>query len=102
SYVFVFFFFFSSRRRHTSFSRDWSSDVCSSDLPGGGEGTVCGDQFEARPLLWAGKTAIEHSDAVVTFQAGRDDVPADEAGAAKDEDTQTGHQRSPGPEPAEA
>src|SRR5215475_14749381 len=27
-----FFFFFSSRRRHTRFSRDWSSDVCSSDL----------------------------------------------------------------------
>src|SRR5215475_15800751 len=25
------YFFFSSRRRHTSFSRDWSSDVCSSD-----------------------------------------------------------------------
>src|SRR5690606_39524248 len=25
-------FFFSSRRRHSSFSRDWSSDVCSSDL----------------------------------------------------------------------
>src|SRR5690606_40250224 len=24
-------FFFSSRRRHTRFSRDWSSDVCSSD-----------------------------------------------------------------------
>src|SRR5205809_6829523 len=30
--VFVFFFFFSSRRRHTRCSRDWSSDVCSSDL----------------------------------------------------------------------
>src|SRR5690606_39731650 len=28
----VVFFFFSSRRRHTRFSRDWSSDVCSSDL----------------------------------------------------------------------
>src|SRR5690606_39644091 len=28
-------FFFSSRRRHTRFSRDWSSDVCSSDLDGG-------------------------------------------------------------------
>src|SRR5690606_40058314 len=28
-------FFFSSRRRHTRFSRDWSSDVCSSDLGGG-------------------------------------------------------------------
>src|SRR5207245_8468323 len=26
-------FFFSSRRRHTSCYRDWSSDVCSSDLP---------------------------------------------------------------------
>src|SRR2546422_10623467 len=29
------FFFFSSRRRHTRCSRDWSSDVCSSDLAGG-------------------------------------------------------------------
>src|SRR5690606_40710227 len=28
----VSYFFFSSRRRHTRFSRDWSSDVCSSDL----------------------------------------------------------------------
>src|SRR5207253_3989532 len=40
SYLFVFsfflfyyfFFFFSSRRRHTRWPRDWSSDVCSSDL----------------------------------------------------------------------
>src|SRR6266496_705287 len=29
------FFFFSSRRRHTRSLRDWSSDVCSSDLHGG-------------------------------------------------------------------
>src|SRR5207245_3985143 len=29
---FCFFFFFSSRRRHTRCYRDWSSDVCSSDL----------------------------------------------------------------------
>src|SRR3712207_6559574 len=28
----IFFFFFSSRRRHTIYWRDWSSDVCSSDL----------------------------------------------------------------------
>src|SRR5207247_4180886 len=28
------FFFFSSRRRHTRSTRDWSSDVCSSDLAG--------------------------------------------------------------------
>src|SRR5439155_7131791 len=35
SYPFLFcyvFFFFSSRRRHTRWPRDWSSDVCSSDL----------------------------------------------------------------------
>src|SRR3712207_7594362 len=29
------FFFFSSRRRHTRYWRDWSSDVCSSDLGAG-------------------------------------------------------------------
>src|SRR5206468_4636939 len=34
SLVLMFFcmFFFSSRRRHTRSDRDWSSDVCSSDL----------------------------------------------------------------------
>ena len=32
SSVDFFFFFFSSRRRHTRWPRDWSSDVCSSDL----------------------------------------------------------------------
>src|SRR5437868_9025371 len=31
-FFFFFFFFFSSRRRHTRSKRDWSSDVCSSDL----------------------------------------------------------------------
>src|SRR2546422_4693922 len=31
-YLLFYFFFFSSRRRHTRCSRDWSSDVCSSDL----------------------------------------------------------------------
>src|SRR5699024_11692378 len=30
--LFVFTFFFASRRRHTRSKRDWSSDVCSSDL----------------------------------------------------------------------
>src|SRR2546430_7346288 len=29
---YLIFFFFSSRRRHTRFDCDWSSDVCSSDL----------------------------------------------------------------------
>src|SRR5207253_4025306 len=38
-----FLFFFSSRRRHTRWPRDWSSDVCSSDLfdaLGGGEAVI--------------------------------------------------------------
>src|SRR6266849_10611796 len=35
-------FFFSSRRRHTRSTRDWSSDVCSSDLPDG-------DRLRRRP-----------------------------------------------------
>src|SRR6266511_5465002 len=55
---FSFFFFFSSRRRHTRFSRDWSSDVCSSDLEvtmdpierliahGADEGCVCMSHLE--------------------------------------------------------
>src|SRR6266496_6031273 len=35
----VLFFFFSSIRRHTRSLRDWSSDVCSSDLRSAGAGT---------------------------------------------------------------
>src|SRR5690606_40976175 len=40
--VVLLLFFFSSRRRHTRFSRDWSSDVCSSDLHRLGQ--LCGGQ----------------------------------------------------------
>src|SRR5256886_11570056 len=36
------FFFFSSRRRHTRFDCDWSSDVCSSDLGYRSAGTIEG------------------------------------------------------------
>src|SRR5438876_7588030 len=43
-------FFFSGRRRHTTWTGDWSSDVCSSDLPpaAGGEGAPV---REAGPAL---------------------------------------------------
>src|SRR2546422_8379308 len=41
-FFFFFFFFFSSRRRHTRCSRDWSSDVCSSDLAWGFYGASLG------------------------------------------------------------
>src|SRR5574339_842552 len=37
--MFLLFFFFSSRRRHTISPGDWSSDVCSSDLPPWTEGS---------------------------------------------------------------
>src|SRR5690606_40424912 len=36
--------FFAGRRRHTSFSRDWSSDVCSSDLSFKPTGKITGSQ----------------------------------------------------------
>src|SRR5207249_8478731 len=42
------FFFFSSRRRHTRSKRDWSSDVCSSDL-GGLQHLDVRRHFEAAP-----------------------------------------------------
>src|SRR5207249_9503710 len=64
------FFFFSSRRRHTRSKRDWSSDVCSSDLLSEeglhdpGEGRPQGDGFamvDARPIrrLLAGEESVE-------------------------------------------
>src|SRR2546430_11441766 len=51
--VMCIFFFFSSRRRHTRFDCDWSSDVCSSDL--GFENSVSADFFTV-PLRVAKKT----------------------------------------------
>src|SRR5215510_10267842 len=42
--AFFIFFFFSSRRRHTRWPRDWSSDVCSSDLL----------DAAGSPVWWAG------------------------------------------------
>src|SRR5690606_40819326 len=51
-----FVFFFSSRRRHTRFSRDWSSDVCSSDLPEGRRrrSCCCSPRSSALPPLREG------------------------------------------------
>src|SRR2546429_3855771 len=50
----LFFFFFSSRRRHTRCSRDWSSDVCSSDLFHGVADNRVGVTGQAEVLLRAG------------------------------------------------
>src|SRR3712207_9402708 len=43
--------FFSSRRRHTRYWRDWSSDVCSSDLEAGAERHLAGPVESARVLV---------------------------------------------------
>src|SRR5699024_12009931 len=45
-----FFFFFSSRRRHTRSKRDWSSDVCSSDLRTGPRGARGAEAAQDRHL----------------------------------------------------
>src|SRR6266511_5593210 len=64
----IYFFFFSSRRRHTRFSRDWSSDVCSSDL--GGHPPVSDDAFEQRTGLPRGEyLKVETASAVAGDQA---------------------------------
>src|SRR5690606_39548308 len=63
-------FFFSSRRRHTRVSRDWSSDVCSSDLDTTqSTGTNDGDVPQDGPAVTAAGTL-----------AGLVTVGADEAG----------------------
>src|SRR2546427_11207704 len=64
--TFCFFFFFSSRRRHTRFDCDWSSDVCSSDLfvrMDYGEAIAilerAGEKFEF-PVSWGIDLQSEH------------------------------------------
>src|SRR5437879_1079944 len=47
------FFFFSSRRRHTRYIGDWSSDVCSSDLRGVGQPPTVASHGLARDLMQA-------------------------------------------------
>src|SRR5690606_39336830 len=52
--------FFSSRRRHTRFSRDWSSDVCSSDLAS-----------EINKLFFEVLIAPAYSDAALRILTGK-------------------------------
>src|SRR5690554_7915474 len=56
SYV---FFFFSSRRRHTRCGRDWSSDVCSSDLVVPGAAETDGD-VERHLQVRGGRHVLAH------------------------------------------
>src|SRR5699024_2300398 len=53
-HLYVLLFFFSSRRRHTRSKRDWSSDVCSSDL------RMVGLSMITMPATTAGLNVLEN------------------------------------------
>src|SRR5437762_8911145 len=78
---FFFFFFFSSRRRHTRYIGDWSSDVCSSDLTGTFTLRLRSSESTSIPVMsgsltssvtrsglsiWARPSAVAPSSAVLT------------------------------------
>src|SRR5690554_6832787 len=79
-----FVFFFSSRRRHTRCGRDWSSDVCSSDL--------ASDANWGRILAAVGRSGVVDfdldlvqiylNDVQIVEDGGRCDSYNEEAGAA--------------------
>src|SRR5216684_7082882 len=75
---YFFFFFFSSRRRHTRCSRDWSSDVCSSDLLWEsrylgrlvrGAGYIRND-LELDAMLTACRNALAEGNSLIIFPEG--------------------------------
>src|SRR5690348_18151511 len=73
-YIIFVFFFFSSRRRHTRWTGDWSSDVCSSDL------NVADNQVG--PLLSKLKTCFDK------FRTYVSEIPTDdEQGLNTEEDS---------------
>src|SRR5204862_1655330 len=70
------FFFFSSRRRHTRSLRDWSSDVCSSDL-NKAIGAYNGGVKTPNPAYAAGvKTVAEYARRVLEHATALDDPSA--------------------------
>src|SRR5699024_11981224 len=60
-------FFFSSRRRHTRSKRDWSSDVCSSDLRT--PHIVIGTPSRVKDLMQSGALDLHLADTVVIDEA---------------------------------
>src|SRR3712207_304270 len=57
-------FFFSSRRRHTRYWRDWSSDVCSSDLESAAPYALTG------AVIASDRAAVAHAQRYLRFAAG--------------------------------
>src|SRR3712207_2996621 len=67
--------FFSSRRRHTRYWRDWSSDVCSSDLREG----LLKENIDGEALLWAHNRLIGRSEERKILMVISDGAPVDDS-----------------------
>src|SRR5690606_40101319 len=61
---------FSSRRRHTRFSRDWSSDVCSSDLHRGGKNLPVPRLLQGASRYWPCLTSNRLTQSVLWILPG--------------------------------
>src|SRR5690606_41000426 len=101
---FCFVFFFSSRRRHTRFSRDWSSDVCSSDLvgrPEDGADRLLDDQRQAPGgEQRLERAAIEPADDAA-FDGDADERGDEEGGGQRSEERRVGKECRGGGAPGE-
>src|SRR2546427_3475542 len=61
-HLIMLFFFFSSRRRHTRFDCDWSSDVCSSDLVRVAQFTLLAKALRPLPLGKEDASGVKHGE----------------------------------------
>src|SRR5690349_22345898 len=90
-FCFLFCFFFSSRRRHTRSLRDWSSDVCSSDLAfeAAERGTLFLDEIGELPLAAQAKLLRVLEERRVTRVGGTRSLPV-EARVVRSEERRVG------------
>src|SRR5699024_10052745 len=75
----ILFFFFSSRRRHTRSKRDWSSDVCSSDLDGHPDGLCLDSAGNVWVAMHSGSQVLgldEHGKVAERISVGATQVTA--------------------------
>src|SRR5215469_18580123 len=68
-------FFFSSRRRHTRSLRDWSSDVCSSDLRDILTGVICDCDIEMAIMVEIGNGDAKWVEAIKRRMRGQPKCP---------------------------
>src|SRR5207245_3534955 len=77
---------YSSRRRHTRCYRDWSSDVCSSDLANLSGGTLVTEPKGIEPMTDPGMIhAQDQRSSPDRRAAGESDVPVEEGGHGREE-----------------